>query len=361
MITTVILVLIAIPVIALVLFIVAMRAVQKGTSANRYYGQPFAERQRIKRELAERGRRLIPLIRFVSYLPRKIPTVRFRGMLTPKHSTSASSVRAAAAYKPDTRDVFVATQMKCGTTWMQQVAYQVCMRGRGDCSDAGHGHIQATSPWIESDNGVPLADAPRFGPEGLRVIKTHLPADICPYSPDARYIYVTRNPAACFASAVDFVRLGAGMLSPSRAQLLDWFLCERMWWRSWPEHVDGYWRLAEQHSNVLFVHYEAMLADLPGTISKVATFLNIPLNAEELAEVSRKSSFAFMKEHEEQFEMTPPSLLSAQAPKSFMPGGTRDREREGEPEERRRIMEFCADRLKNGAYPLQRFYPERDS
>ena len=36
--------------------------------------------------------------------------------------------------------------------------------------------------------------------------------------------------------------------------------------------------------------------------------------------------------------------------------GTRDREHEGVSEERRRILLFCHERLKNGAYPMQRYY-----
>jgi hypothetical protein len=198
---------------------------------------------------------------------------------------------------------------------------------------------------LDAATGVPIADAPRLGPEGMRIIKTHLPTDICPYSPAARYIYVTRQPVACFASTVDLIRLGASVLSPSRAWLLDWFLSDEMWWRPWPEHVDGWWRWSQQYSNVLFVHYEAMLADLPGTISRVAAFLNIPLSDKERAEVSRKSSFAFMKQNEEHFEMTPPSLLSELAPQSFMPGRNREREHEGELAERQRIMRFCQERL----------------
>jgi hypothetical protein len=357
MIVSAILALISIVVAPLLAFIVLMRSIRKETAAIRYYGQPLSTRQQIKRNLAERGRRLLPLFRFISLFPSRIPTVQFLGMVTPRTATDELSVRAAVAYVPVSRDVFVATQMKCGTTWMQQLVYEVMMRGKGDLSDAGHGHLYAVSPWIEATYGVPLADAPRLGPEGMRVIKTHLPADLCPYSSEARYIYVTRNPVACFASTVDFFRLGAGLLAPSRAWILDLFLSDRMWWRSWPDHIDGWWRWAQKYPNVLFVHYETMLADLPSVISQVAQFLNIPLNPEENAEVLRKSSFAFMKKYEEQFEMTPPSLLSELAPQSFMPGGNREREHTGALEERQRIMRFCEDRLAQGGYPLQRFYP----
>jgi hypothetical protein len=356
MLVSIILVLVLIPVATFLFFVAVMRSARMETAANRYYGQPFSRRQEIKNQMAARGRQLLPLFRLFALLPPSVPNVRFRGMDTPLTATDKSSMRRAAEYVPDSKDVFVATQMKCGTTWMQQLTYEVLMRGLGDFSDAGHGHLYATSPWIEATFGVPMGDAPRLGPEGIRLIKTHLPADRCPYSPHARYIYVTRHPVACFASTVDFFRLLGGVLCPPREWLLDWYLSDRMWWRSWPEHVDGWWRWAQQYPNVLFVHYETMLADLPGTISQVAAFLNVTLDAAQHAEVLRKSGFAFMKAHEERFEMAPPSLLSELATQSFMPGGTRDREREGVSEERQRILLFCRERLENGAYPLQRFY-----
>jgi len=91
--------------------------------------------------------------------------------------------------------------------------------------------------------------------------------------------------------------------------LLDWYLSERMWWRSWPDNVEGWWRSAAEHPNVLFVHYEQMFADLPGVVARVMRLLGIELTAAEQAEVVRKAGFDCLKEHEERFEMSPPTLL----------------------------------------------------
>ena len=107
MIVTLILVLALIALAPLIHFVVAMRIVGKETSGNRYYGRPLPQRQMIKRDLAERGRRLIPVLRLLSHLPLVLPTVRFRSMVTPRTATDTMSLRAAAAYVPDSRDVFV--------------------------------------------------------------------------------------------------------------------------------------------------------------------------------------------------------------------------------------------------------------
>jgi hypothetical protein len=152
---------------------------------------------------------------------------------------------------PGEGDVFVASQMRCGTTWMQQIVYEILTGGRGDLGDAGHRSLAAISPWIDGGVSVPLERFPLIGERKARLIKTHLPADLCPYGEQARYIYVTRHPVACFASCVDFLTGQYGWLTPSRRDLLDWYCSDRMWWRPWPDHVDGWWRWAQERSNVI--------------------------------------------------------------------------------------------------------------
>jgi aryl sulfotransferase len=348
---------VALPLCGVVAFVIAMRKTMAETAGNRYYGLPAAERGRLKQRIFQRGRRLAPVLRLLGKLPPRLPTATFEGVGAPAMASSPASLEAAMRFVPGSRDVVVATQMKCGTTWMQQVAYEVIMHGRGDFSDAGHGHLYATSPWLEATFGVPLRDAPRLGMEGWRLIKTHLPADRCRYSPDARYIYVTRHPAACFESIVDFVRLLAGPLAPRREWLLDWYLSDRMWWRSWPENVESWWRRAQHHPNILFVHYEEMLSDLPGVVRRVAALLGVELRQSDLEEVVRKSSFAYMKANEEVFEMSPPDLLQGLSQGAYLHSGSRDRQRQGTDVERARIMSFCQERLAGRSYPFALYYP----
>ena len=63
-------------------------------------------------------------------------------------------------------------------------------------------------------NSVALRDAPLVGENPTRIIKTHLPTKLCPYSEQAKYIYVTRHPVSCFASIVDYNRT---LLGPAYA------------------------------------------------------------------------------------------------------------------------------------------------
>jgi aryl sulfotransferase len=198
--------------------------------------------------------------------------------------------------------------------------------------------------------------APRLGERGLRLIKTHMPTKLLPIGAKARYIYVTRHPVACFASCADFVAMLLGPLAPSRTELLEWFCSERMWWGPWPDHVEGWWRAAESHPNVLFVHFEEMKADLAATVDRVAQHLGVALAPHERDAVIRKSHFDYMKEHEDRFSMAPPTPLAES--NGFLRSGRADRHADAMSAERTRIIAFCRARLRGGAYPAARFYPE---
>lgn len=333
-----------------------LRWYREQTGEDAYYGRTAAERASFRTELAARGRFTVRLAEGATRVRRlrRPPGFRWRGVSGPP--PCRGGFRRAAAYRPKVGDVFVVSQMKCGTTWMQQIVYEVLTHGRGDLGDSGHRALYALSPWIESYFSVPLERAPRIGEQKARVIKTHLPTDLCPYGEHARYIYVTRDPVACFASCVDFVTMLFGPSAPSRRDLLDWFCSDHMWWRPWPVHVDGWWRWAQERSNVLFLRYEDLLVDLPAAVDRVAEFLETPLGADERRAVIEKSGFDYMKRHEERFEMAPPTPFSVLSEASFLHSG--GRERAADAAERERILAFCRERLRGAMYPAARDYPD---
>lgn len=330
------------------------------TEAGAYYRLPLAARRAFADEVRRRGRFLVRTVSLVARVrpPRGLPHFRYRGVAGPALASSPKHFDRAFHYRPDAGDVFVATQMKCGTTWMQQLVYEVLMQGRGDLSDEGHGHLYAVSPWIESRYSIPMDEAPRLGPHRQRIVKTHLPAPLCPSSPAAKTVYVLRHPVACFGSCVDFVHMLAGAAAPDRAGLLEWFCSDRMWWGPWPDHAEGWWRRAQEEPNVLFLHYETMLADPGVAVDRLSEFLDVPLSDDERHAVLAKSSFDFMKSHEHWFEMSPPTAFSVHDGRSFFESGRRDRERGGDEAERDRILRFCRERLRGGRYPAGRFYPD---
>jgi hypothetical protein len=128
-----------------------------------------------------------------------------------------------------------------------------------------------------------------------------------------------------------------------------------MWWLSWPENVAGWWDWAEKRSNILFFHFEEMKKDLPGVVRKVAQFLGINLTEAELKKVVHKSSFEYMKESEELFEMSPPNLFSVSG--TYFKSGQVDRHLTVSEGDKKRILEFCRQKLSGSTYPAGKYYP----
>ncbi len=325
-----------------------------------YYGRPPAEREKFKRTLRRHGLLLSPILRLLgktSNFTFEKASFTYEGVAGPKGTCSADSFRSAHGYQTRPEDVFVATQMKSGTTWMQHVVYQVLHRGAGDLVETGTA-LYAVSPWLEGVKSVSLDEAPLLGSERpSRIIKTHFPASLCPFSPEAKYIYVARHPVACFASCVDFVSTNLGAFMPSISVVEKWYCTEnQMWWGTWPMHVKGWWTLAQQRPNVLFIQFEDMKRDLPTQIRRVAEFLGVEsLEQSEIDAIAHKCGFAYMQEHGTAFEMHPPHILETEA--ELFVSGASERHKDVPDEVRERIAQWCRDELA-GTGVLESLYPD---
>jgi hypothetical protein len=331
------------------------------TAGMAYYGRPLAGRRQLKRQIQRYSRPIKPLVRLLASSNRRaMPAFEYEGICGPAKVSSPAVFARAASYQPREEDVFVVTQMRCGTTWMQQLVYQVVTRGEGAFTEPGRSHLYAISPWIDAINSVSMDDAPLVGERPTRIIKSHLPTELCPYSPAAKYIYVTRHPVSCFASIVDYNRAMLGPLAPPVDTLADWFCSERMYWLPWPRHVEGWWRWAARRDNVLFVHFEEMKRDFGAVRERLERFLGVELTPAERVRVDARCSFQYMKDHEEYFEMAPPTMFSAEGGE-FLATGSASRQDDVTPVVRARIVEYCRASMADAEYPAERFYPDLET
>ncbi len=324
-----------------------------------YYGLPPTERGAFKDRLRRHARLLSPILHLIGKTSKfTFAKASFEqdGLFGPRGTCDEESFARGFAYQTRPEDVFVVTQMKCGTTWMQHLVYEVLRRGSGDLVESGTA-LYAVSPWLEARKSVEVGEAPLIGQERpSRVIKTHLPVSHCPFDREARYIYVARQPVSCLASCADFIAANAGPLRPTIEDVEHWFTSEDMWWGPWPTHVAGWWEASQREDNVLFLRFEDMKKDLAGVIRSVADFLGITtLQDDEIERVMHKCGFEYMRENNDAFEMHPPHILAVDG--QMFVRGTADRHLDVAEDIGDRVLDWCREELAGSDLSLERLYP----
>lgn len=199
-------------------------------------------------------------------------------------------------------DVVITTSPKAGTTWMQQICHQLRTGGDMDFEE-----ISEVVPWIElaHDIGQDLGAPQRAAP---RCFKTHAWYPHCPKG--GKYIVVVRNPPDVALSFYNFFE--GWFFEPGEVEI-DPFVREFWLSRGAPEsrmsnasffdHFLSWWS-RRLEPDVLFLFYEDLKEDLPGSVAAVARFMGLP-NAEDpalLAMAAERASFAYMKEHGGHFD-----------------------------------------------------------
>jgi hypothetical protein len=273
-------------------------------------------------------------------------TLEITGALPKLMARRQRVIEDFGAYRPTAHDVVVCAFFKAGTNWTLQIALQIAHRGNAEFD-----YIHSVVPWpdrppVLKASVIPLDnDSPRLrSPTGLRVIKTHEPLGDIPFTPEARYIAVTRDPKDVCVSSYHFLRsLALGPLMPSVETWVRVFCSPSFPQATWPAHVASYWAVRHE-PNVLFITYEEMKKDLGAAVRRIATFMNVDLSAAELAEVERRASFAYMKGVGFKFE--PGQVVPWGSSEYMIRKGTSGGA--GElltPEQQRRIDDYCRAEL----------------
>jgi hypothetical protein len=238
-----------------------------------------------------------------------VPVVRLLDVLGGWPRIIAAAARRTTsdsfgAYEPTGADVFVCAGFKSGTTWVLQIATQIAFRGRAEFSNIHHVVPWPDAPPLAHSQIIPLTnDSPRrLAPTGLRIIKSHLPREQVPFSPVARYIAVVRDPKDVMVSGYYFMKsMVFGPLMPSVRHWVDLNLSGSAGHGSWAHHLASFWR--ERHrDNVLFLTFETLKRDLPGTVATIARFMQVELTEAELTMVVEASSWDAMKRNEGKFD-----------------------------------------------------------
>ncbi len=231
-----------------------------------------------------------------------------------------ASRKAFAGYKPTEHDVFAAIHARSGTNWVLMITQQIAWLGESEFE-----HIHHVAPWpeIPIEEYIALTDMSicNASPTRKRVIKTHLLPEYIPYNKEAAYISVIRDPKDVITSHYHF-GLGPPIISHKLSvdEFIDVYLDPGCKGAFWAEHTAGCWAW-RQRPNVEVFMFSEMKADLSAIIHRIAKLMNVSLSAEQFNKVLERSSFAYMKSHEEQFKPAVPPLMSEKDSASIIRSG----------------------------------------
>jgi sulfotransferase len=170
-------------------------------------------------------------------------------------------------YRPGPADIFVATYPKCGTTWTQYMVYLLLHGGQPLPADR---NINDVFPHLEEVGEAVVRALPQ-----PRLIKTHLPFERTPWSAEAKYVYVARNPFDC---AVSFYHHTRGFprhydfAEGTWDTFFECFLSGEVDFGDYFDHLLSWWPMRTA-PNVLLLTYERMLAGPESAAHTIATFL----------------------------------------------------------------------------------------
>ena len=214
---------------------------------------------------------------------------------TARMSTDHDHQKAVFAnYVPTKHDVFVPIYAKSGTNWMLQITQQIAYYGEAEFA---HIHDLVSWPDFLLPTTVPLDDPTpqQQAPTGLRIIKSHMASHYLPYSEEAKYILLIRDPKEAFVSGY---RFGLGYLlaeeMPSVEWMLERYLSTGYVYGDWVEHTHSYWAWRNR-PNVLLMTFNELKQNPREGIVRVAKLMGVDQNDEQLDKVVTKSDVSYMK------------------------------------------------------------------
>ena len=217
------------------------------------------------------------------------------------------------SYQPKSNEeVIISTSPKAGTTWLQQICHQLRAATNGDDSMEFQ-EISEVVPWLELAHDLKQdLSAPQYGDEqGLpRLFKTHAWQRDCPKG--CKTIVVLRDPMDVVVSFYKFFEnwfFDEGTITVDDFSREFWLArgvpTSKMNNASYFVHLTSWYKFRED-PHVLFVFFEDLSDDLLEQVQRIAKFMSTEKHDfsqdDIVGHATKRSSFAFMKEHESKFD-----------------------------------------------------------
>jgi aryl sulfotransferase len=208
-------------------------------------------------------------------------------------------------------DIVVSTRSKSGTTWVQMICLLLVL-GTPELP----GSLGELSPWLDwLVEPKEVVFARLAAQTHRRVVKTHTPLDGVPLHAHATYVVVARHP---LDQAVSLYHHGDNIdrrrmaeltgrpetVRPPRPPLHEWLVAYVDWDGDAPQsldtlpgallHLSDAWA-RRREPNVVLVHYDDLLADLDGSMRRLAGLLGLAVDEERWPALVRAATFESMR------------------------------------------------------------------
>ena len=197
-------------------------------------------------------------------------------------------------FKPNPDDVIAVVPAKHGTTWLLHICHQIRMKGQEpDFEDQFEvvGWIEASVKFLGRDT------LSQEQPATPRVFVSHLPYDLVPEG--GKKIFSFRDPKDAVVSAYHFMdsalafkgRIALPLFAQAFiSQQVDKQIKEIVTW--WEHRND---------KDVLLLFFDDLKEDHEGSVCRIAKFMGVDCNEEEIARIVHTTSHAEMSRHSEKF------------------------------------------------------------
>jgi aryl sulfotransferase len=197
-------------------------------------------------------------------------------------------------------DIIVATPAKTGTTWVQTILLHLIYPGDE------RPRLAEVSPWLDTktEEQVRALDESSH----RRFIKTHTPLDGLPYWPEVTYLVVGRDGRDAFMSAFHHLTSEEENAITIRAYWQRWITDDesslepqaplvsdingRL--RYYCHFFRTFWKYRHLE-NIRFIHFNDLLADLPGEICHIAEMVSIDITEDFATSIAESVRFSNVK------------------------------------------------------------------
>ena len=208
-------------------------------------------------------------------------------------------------------DVWIVTYPKCGTTWTQEILWQIL--NDLDLETAKSKIDKERVPFLEigglsrqhqpeSIKKPPFIEDPITFADNMpitkpRVIKSHLPFEMLPpmLLDTCKVVYVCRNPKDAIVSGYkmhEFITPEMG--DAPFGDFVDLVMDGNILYGSYWKHLKSGWS-RKNHPNMKFIWFEDLKRDTPGQIKGIGEFLGQKLTKEQISTLCHSTNIDTMR------------------------------------------------------------------